>query len=599
MRPYEIPFRPIYEGYAAAAWVGGTAIMYAVSVTTFLPSGPFYVMAGIGGVMALWRGNEARRRWWEKRSMSRGALQFIGWKPFQEKANKDEAIFLGTGFPWGTEEVEKSVDVLKREPVKLFGKKALRKGHHWIHGLGMSKEETIKFPLEFVGGHSLLVGTTGSGKTRMLDILISQAIMRNEAVFIIDPKGDKELRDNARRICVAMGQPNRFVTFSPAFPEESARINPLRNWNRPTEIASRIAALIASEAESDPFVAFGWMALNNIVNGLLAVDEKPTLVKIRRYLEGDPGPLLLRALRAHFEKKQVKDWDSRIQSYLKKLRGRDIEAYIQFYQQEVVNESPSSELEGLISFYTHNKEHASKMLASLTPIMNMLTSGALGTLLSPEEESEQRTTDSARIIEKGQVAYIGLDSLSDATIGSAIGSILLADLTAVAGDRYNYGVGNRRVNIYVDESSEVLNGPTIAMLNKGRGCGFSLTLATQTLADFESRLGDKSKARQVLGNINNMVVLRVMDGETQEYIAENMPKTKVRALQTQYRSGSSSTSPGDFSGAYGESLVEEEAAMFPPSLLGLLPNLHYLAKFANGTTWKGRLPILTTGDKNK
>jgi len=32
--------------------------------------------------------------------------------------------------------------------------------------------------------------------------------------------------------------------------------------------------------------------------------------------------------------------------------------------------------------------------------------------------------------------------------GSAIGSILLADLAAVAGDRYNYGVSDRPVNVF-------------------------------------------------------------------------------------------------------------------------------------------------------
>lgn len=34
------------------------------------------------------------------------------------------------------------------------------------------------------------------------------------------------------------------------------------------------------------------------------------------------------------------------------------------------------------------------------------------------------------------------DSLTDAMVGSAIGSLFLSDLTAVAGDRYNYGYGS-------------------------------------------------------------------------------------------------------------------------------------------------------------
>ncbi|MCV5153346.1 DUF853 family protein, partial [Escherichia coli] len=103
---------------------------------------------------------------------------------------------------------------------KIQGKKKeLPIGQPWIHGVE-PKEEKLMQPLKHTEGHSLIVGTTGSGKTRMFDILISQAILRGEAVIIIDPKGDKEMRDNARRACEAMGQPERFVSFHPAFPEE-------------------------------------------------------------------------------------------------------------------------------------------------------------------------------------------------------------------------------------------------------------------------------------------------------------------------------------------------------------------------------------------
>src|SRR5690606_7753089 len=118
-------------------------------------------------------------------------------------------------------------------------------------------------------GHLLLLGTTGAGKTRLLDLLISQAIMRDEAVIILDPKGDKELRDVAERACAKMGKPDRFVLFHPAFPYQSVRLDPLANFSRLTELASRIAALIPSETGADPFKAFGQSALNNLSQGLV------------------------------------------------------------------------------------------------------------------------------------------------------------------------------------------------------------------------------------------------------------------------------------------------------------------------------------------
>lgn len=128
--------------------------------------------------------------------------------------------------------------------------------------------------------------------------MITQAILRNEAVIIIDPKGDKELKDNAQRACIAAGSPERFVYFHPGFPEHSVRLNPLRNFNRGTEIASRIAALIPSETGADPFKAFGQMALNNIVQGLLLTSQRPDLKTLRRFLEGGPEGLVVKAVTA-------------------------------------------------------------------------------------------------------------------------------------------------------------------------------------------------------------------------------------------------------------------------------------------------------------
>jgi conjugal transfer pilus assembly protein TraD len=200
----------------------------------------------------------------------------------------------------------------------------------------------------------------------------------------------------------------------------------------------------------------------------------------------------------------------------------------------------------------------------------------------------------AECIERAQVVYLGLDALSDSMVGSAIGSILVADLAAVAGDRYNYGVNLTPVNVFIDEAAEVVNDPFIQLLNKGRGAGLRLTVATQTFADFAARTGSEAKARQVLGNINNLIALRVLDAETQQYVTDSLPKTRLKSLLLTQGSTTHSQNPLLFTGNVGERLGEEEGDLFPPALLGQLPNLHYLAVLAGGRIVKGRLPILGT-----
>jgi len=548
--------------------------------------------------MALYRGIGAWRRYVNLTRLDNYGKEFITIPELMDKtalATKKSSVWLGTGFDWTDVEAQKMHAMLAQGVAQTIGKITNEhhlNGEYWIHGLD---KETDRFmEVANLVGHTLLVGTTRVGKTRMMELLIGQAIMRGETVIIIDPKGDHALAENARKICAAMGHPERFVYFHPAHPEKSTPIDPMRNWNRRTELASRVAALIPSETGADPFAAFGWKVLNDIVNGLVATGESPNLAHVKRYIEGGADNLLLNTLRHHFIDK-VADWESRSSGFVKKNRDRILEAYIEFYKQIVIHEAQSSDLDGLISTFEHNRDHFQKMVASLIPILSMLTSDPLSELLSPEAKigDQKHATDMAKIINNNQVLYLGLDSLADGTVGSAIGSIMLADLTAVAGDRYNYGINsNKPVNLFIDEAAEVINQPTIQLMNKGGGALFRVTIATQTFADFPARLGDENKARQVLANVNNQIILRVIDAETQQYIADSLPKIKAKSLNLRYGHGVDAHVQDEYQASYQESVIEEEAEIFPAAMLGRLPPLHFIAKMSGGRIIKGRIPIL-------
>jgi conjugal transfer pilus assembly protein TraD len=273
---------------------------------------------------------------------------------------------------------------------------------------------------------------------------------------------------------------------------------------------------------------------------------------------------------------------------------------LRYYREAVRAREPSTVIEGLANLVEHERVHFAKMIASLMPILTMLTAADLGPLLSPEAadpRDPRRLTSMAECIERAQVVYLGLDALADSMVGGAIGSILVADLAAVAGDRYNYGVGLKPVNVFVDEAAEVVNDPFIQLLNKGRGAGLRLTIATQTFADFAARTGSEAKARQVLGNINNLMALRVLDAETQQYVTDSLPKTRLKSVLRTQASTTHAGNPLLYTGSVGERLGEEEGDLFPPALLGQLPNLHYLAILAGGRVVKGRLPILKVEER--
>ena len=93
-------------------------------------------------------------------------------------------------------------------------------------------------------------------------------------------------------------------------------------------------------------------------------------------------------------------------------------------------------------------------------------------------------------------------------------------------------------------------------------------------------------------NTGHIIEKAQMDSETQQYITDNLPKTRLKYIMRTQGVATSATHPGVFSGNVGERLMEEEGDLFAPQLLGQLPDLHYIAKLSGGRIVKGRLPVL-------
>ncbi|KPK51084.1 MAG: hypothetical protein AMS22_11435, partial [Thiotrichales bacterium SG8_50] len=193
-------------------------------------------------------------------------------------------------------------------------------------------------------------------------------------------------------------------------------------------------------------------------------------------------------------------------------------------------------------------------------------------------------------------AYISLDSLNDSTVGTSIGSLLLADLASCAGARLNQGGTDSEVNLFCDEVGEyaTAGGPWLQLLNKSRSANFKVHFAFQTVSDLVTRAGSMDGALQMLGNANSLIALRSIDAGTQQFIAGNFGKTVVKSIAySQSTNSIDGGNPTQFSGGYGERLTEVETDIFPPELLGQLPDLQFIANVSGGRLYKGRMPVLT------
>ena len=138
----------------------------------------------------------------------------------------------------------------------------------------------------------------------------------------------------------------------------------------------------------------------------------------------------------------------------------------------------------------------------------------------------------------------------------------------------------------------MVNTPFLQILNKGRGAHLKLFVATQTLPDFSARMGSRDKADQLLGNLNNRICLRCIDPQTQKFVSDSLPKTKIVSIQRTQGLSTAVHEPVPRGGSLGERLAEEEVPLFPPQLLAMLPNLEFIASLSGGHIIKGRYPLI-------
>ena len=152
-----------------------------------------------------------------------------------------------------------------------------------IHGVGVLEEQPVALPDDDRNAHTLVLGTTRVGKTRLLEIMATQDIRRPGAVVIIDPKGDADL---LARVSHEAGQAGkRFICFHLGYPDASARYNGIGEFTRITEVATRISNQLAGEGNSAAFKQFAWRFVNIITKAVVELGATPDYVAIVTHVD--------------------------------------------------------------------------------------------------------------------------------------------------------------------------------------------------------------------------------------------------------------------------------------------------------------------------
>ncbi|MFC2751909.1 MAG: type IV conjugative transfer system coupling protein TraD [Cardiobacterium sp.] len=509
-------------------------------------------------------------------------------------------------------------------------------GHAWIHAIGLYEpEQPLLQDLGNRVGHTLVLGTTRVGKTRLAEVIICQDILRGDVVIVIDPKGDADLLLTIYTAALLAGRADKFHFFHLGYPELSAQYNPVGSFGRITEVATRIASQMPGEGQSAAFKEFVWGYVNQIAKGLVGIGKTPSYPLIKQYSQR-LEPLYIELIDKLLGEK-MSNYPNELKRYLDALkqdkagreaagifdelsqikRDRDaIARYLLFKHNAdkvALSELERDTAQSLTKAFITDQQYLSKLVASLDPFLEKMTTGAVSRLIAPDFTDPQKDVfDWAGIIQSGGIVYVGLDALSDQEVARTVGSSMLADLTSQYGRIYKEGrsqglpdiPGARRdrpIRVHIDEANEPADKNLIPSLNKAGGAGVSVTAYTQTSSDLEARLGNKAFAAQMLGNFNTVISFRVQDDATAKVFTEKQRMVTVNSLMTFSGSADSSDigSRVDFTSSTQSRVAEKQVPMISVTDLTQLPKGQFFAIYNGNKLYKGRVPLLVRGSDDR
>ncbi|WP_205953924.1 type IV conjugative transfer system coupling protein TraD [Pantoea stewartii] len=654
--------RPAVELYSATVAGSATFICLTAPWSVALAPSVSWVTAAGFGVLALKRTSQGLKILRYRRNIRR--LSRYALTSDQIPVSRRH-LFLGKGFQWSPRHTQRLMEARRPEceiyvqPSVMYRmarelEKKMEYSLPWLCRLTSADSALNPFrPLPPVGGssvyhgvepdevnvmsdlgervgHMLVMGTTRVGKTRLAELMITQDIRRRnaagefEVVIVFDPKGDADLLRRMYAESHRAGRQDNFWVFHLGWPDISARYNAVGRFSRISEVASRVAGQLSGEGNSAAFREFAWRFVNIITRALVALGQRPDYSLILRYvtnigelyetyvdnLLSEKAPQLVASMEARMAI-PVADKD-----LPRHLQGRENGKKI--WVSEQVLGSPEGKklwdpvLDGLRSAVQYDRTYFDKIVASLLPLLEKLTTGKTAALLAPDytDLSDPRPIlDWHNIIKSRGVVYVGLDALSDPVVAAAVGNSMFADLVSEGGHIYKFGLGDEGdkksgktvINLHCDEFNELMGDEFIPLINKGGGAGFQVTAYTQTLSDIEARIGNSAKASQVIGNFNSLVMLRVKEKNTAMLLTDQLPEVGV--YQKTLTSGVTDVSrPGegtDFNSNVSDQVTLVKVPMISPSDIINLPKGQAFALLEGGRLWKIRMPLPVSDDNDR
>jgi hypothetical protein len=313
------------------------------------------------------------------------------------------------------------------------------------------------------GRHTLVVGATGSGKTTTQTSMLVQAIERGMGAIVLDPKGDRSLREQAHRAAEAAGR-----TFVEWTPEGPWVYNPYARGSE-TEIADKV---LAGERFTEPhYLRQSQRYLGHVVRALRSSSLEVSLQSIVDHLD----PAMLEALVRRLTEPQA----APTHAYLDSMTARQ-----------------------------------QSDLAGVRDRLAILAESDIGAWLDPRSAGAGHL-DLLAAARARAVVYFSLEADSRPLLTQMLGAAIVQDLQTVIAALQGRPEPTLLV---IDEFSAIAAEQVVRLFGRARSAGFSLLLGTQELCDLRLP-GRERLLEQVMGNLSALIAHRQVVPSSAELIS--------------------------------------------------------------------------------
>lgn len=341
--------------------------------------------------------------------------------------------------------------------------------------------------------HTFVFGSTGVGKTRLLEGLMEQDIKKGQSVVIIDPKGDIGLFSKMVEMAKKCQREQDLMFISTIFPKYSLKINPLNNYFIDEEIISNIISGVPAKDEF--FLKVAQETTTAIVKSLVLL----------RKINGNDEPITFEevAKKAHY--RGIESLKDELDSIESCNEDTDLNADLIRIK---------SLLEQVMS---SNQDYFSKVTTTLRTTLSEMSVGNIGKIIGNVKTNKfiDRLEE-----DKPVLLYVMTGSMVTRESSSILAKIVVSMIQCCVGRVISSGKSfTHRLNIYIDESASVLYRGIETLYAQGRSSNINLTGLTQSKADLIAAIGDDA-ADRILDLTNTKIIMRINEQKSAKMISD-------------------------------------------------------------------------------